>query len=79
MLLPSRPKTRPGVVLLVPTWEISARAKKILYRKDYRPRVAAGTVKQIGGHHSLRWPCWRCIRSEWGKLTLGKDKLSAIL
>jgi hypothetical protein len=31
VLLPSRPKTSPGVVLLVPTWEISARAKKILY------------------------------------------------
>src|SRR5208282_5435681 len=31
VLVPLGPNTRLGVVLLVPTWDISARAKKILY------------------------------------------------
>jgi hypothetical protein len=31
VLVPFGPNTEPGVVLLVPTWEISVRAKKILY------------------------------------------------
>jgi len=31
VFVPSRPNANPGVVLFAPTWEISARAKKILY------------------------------------------------